>query len=120
MLVSVPSSFMIMYWFLGSADISISQLEDEINSYDEETVTEDDKDRLEEIIKEVDEYLDDDQYLSDLQVERFIAIKEKALALIEVVDAGDSSNLIFCIILMAISICGIFVSIKCKNVKITS
>ena len=98
----------------------LEQLENEIDSYYKETIIEDDKDRLKEIIKEVDEYLDDDQYLSDLQVERFITIKEKALALIEVVDAGDSSNLMLCIILMAISILGIFVSIKCKNVKITA
>ena len=116
-------------WTIYGMNDIISGLEDEIESYDKETISEDDKATIEDIIDEIDSYLAEEQYLSDAQEEKLNILKEKAEELLEVINTGDAnetdrpgdtSNLMLCLIVMSLSIIGIIVSIKCKKIIITT
>ena len=79
-------------WTIYGMDDIIYGLEDEIDSYDIETVSENDKATIEDIIDEIDGYLAEDQYLSDAQEEKLNSLKEKAEELLEAINTGDANE----------------------------
>ena len=79
-------------WTIYGMDEDIDEIADEMDAYDEATVTEDDEEELQAIIAKVDELLAEDKYLSDEQKESLNAIKTKAQGLLDVIEVNANNG----------------------------